>query len=133
MKHFFRSLLLACVVLATACATAPAPDGTVARRNPTLITAEEIQASSASNVAELIQSLRPSWVRGARVTGAGGEDAGSVAVFLNQARLGGLSELQQMTLGGITSITFVDARTATQRWGTGHSQGAIVVSTSPRS
>jgi hypothetical protein len=129
MKNVRQVLVVACAALISACASAPAGDGAQGRGDPMLITAAEIQASPATNVHQLITSLRPGWLQTRGGSVARSEDGGNVIIYLNQARLGGPGELQQMTLEGITSIAFVDARTATQRWGTGHAQGAIVVST----
>jgi hypothetical protein len=130
MKDIRRVPLLAFVLLIAACASAPTGEDTQVRRSPVVITAEEIQASAATTVYELINALRPNWLRGRGGSVAGGEDGGGAIVYLNQSRIGGVGELQQMAVGGVTRIDFVDARAATQRWGTGHTRGAIVVSTS---
>jgi hypothetical protein len=135
MKNLQRLLLLACTVLIAACASAPS-DGSRAARNPNLISLEEIQASSATNIYDLITASRPSWFR----QRTGSSTAGNVSavdsddgikVYFNQSRLGGVTELRQMELAGVTSITYLDASAATQRWGTGHTHGAVLVLTSP--
>ncbi len=101
-----------------------------------LITTEEIRASTATDAFELIQASRPGWLRLRGTQSIRGtqddSDRGEIIVYVNQSRLGGISELRNMPIGGITSVEFVDAATATQRWGTGHSYGAIVISTAAR-
>jgi hypothetical protein len=130
MKIIQRFALLAAVVIATACAST-LPEGAQAGRNPNLISLEEIQASTATNLHDLVSSARPAWLRTrSGVGGSAGPDEG-VMIYLNQSRMGGIGELRQMELAGVTSLTFVDPAAATQRWGTGHARGAIVVSTSP--
>jgi hypothetical protein len=129
MKSLHRFLLAAFVAVLAACAGTPS-DGVPQGRNPNLIPLEEIQASTATNLHDLVTSARPAWLRTrSGVGGSAGPDEG-VMIYLNQSRLGGPGELRQMDLAGVTSLTFVEPAAATQRWGTGHARGAIVVSTS---
>jgi hypothetical protein len=130
MKIFFYSLMLAVLIAAAmgACATAGPDPHSSAQRSSAVISAEEIRASTATNAYELVESLRPGWLHARGVQSLQGE--GPLAVYLNQIRVGGPEELRSMPLTGLTSVRYLDARTATQRWGTGHPHGAIVFSTS---
>jgi hypothetical protein len=135
MNSIQRILLLACTMVMASCASAPS-DGSRIARNPTLISFEEIQASTATNLYDLITASRPAWFRqrtGSSTAGnASAVDADDgIKVYFNQSRQGGVAELRQMDLAGVTSITFLDAAAATQRWGTGHTHGAVLVLTSP--
>lgn len=127
------------LLAATACATA----GTgAAGSDRDLILRDEIRESSAANVYELVRTLRPQWLRargtqnlpakiGSEGTGAGvGEALGQeVVVYLDNARMGGRSALQGISLSSVQYIRRFDAAAATHRWGAGHTQGAILVST----
>jgi hypothetical protein len=98
------------------------------RRASEVITAEELDASGESNVYLAVQRLRPQWLR-ARPRGSmrlsGPEPA--VIVYIDATRFGTLSSLQSLTVGGIYEIRRYDASEATNRFGTGHTNGAIVV------
>lgn len=128
MKPLFRSTtVLLLLVAAVGCATTNAG---ASRSDPDLITHAEIEASEARNVHELIQRLRPRWLmtRGSRSVTM----TTSTLVFLNNARLGGLDMLPQISTGGVTSIRYLDAAQATAQLpgiGSQHVEGAIVIST----
>ena len=101
---------------------------TATRRTSDVITAEELEASSESNVYLAIQRLRPQWLRtrprgSMRVSGP----EPVVVVYIDATRYGTLSSLQSLTVGGIYEIRRYDASEATNRFGTGHTNGAIVV------
>ena len=112
------------------------------------ITTDEIRASSARTVTELLRALRPLWLRsrGADVlrpdlppvgdsptSGAVLADdpraASGVRVYLNGTLLGGLDALDQVSIHSITGVQFFAAAAATLRWGAGNEDGAIVLST----
>ncbi len=135
-RWLFGLLLLA----ATACATA----GTGAATHRDLIVQEEIRQTSAANAYELVQTLRPQWlrVRGTqnlpakldpRGTGQGvGEALGQeLVVYLDNARIGGRSALREIPLTSVQYLQRFDAAAANYRWGAGHTHGAILVSTQP--
>jgi hypothetical protein len=50
-----------------------------------------------------------------------------IVVYLDGNRLGGLDELRLLQANTISSIVYLDAPSATIRYGTNHSQGAIVI------
>lgn len=108
-----------------------------------LITREQIEASGAANVYDLVQSLHPEWLRtrgvksfseGDQVEGGGfrgdmvvvkGTD--SRLVYLDEARIGGLETLRRIPATSVGSVRYLDAAAATYRWGTGHPHGVIWV------
>jgi hypothetical protein len=119
------------IALAAGCATA----GTGSGADRDVITAEMIAASSASDVHQLIRTTRPAWLRarGAvtmRTSDEGIEDV-PIVVYLDNNRLGTVEDLSALSTQGITEIRRLSPRDATQRFGTGHSRGAIVVSRNP--
>lgn len=101
------------------------------------ITAEEIRASSARSVTELLRTLRPQWLRsrGADVLRPNGDPlaAHGVRVYLNGGLLGGLETLDQVSVYAITGVEFFDTAAAILRWGAGNDDGAILLLTGPAS
>ncbi len=65
--------------------------------------------------------------------GGGGVTSGmgqsEIAVYVDGNRLGGVGELRQVPANLVASIEYLDGPSATIRFGTGHSQGAIVIVT----
>lgn len=131
-----RTSLLALTALSAivpACASSPnanerpvAP--TSGRINSAVITAEELASTGESNVYMAVQRLRPQWLR-ARPRGQtrlAGPEAG-VVVYIDATRFGTLNSLQSLAIGGIYEIRRYDASEATNRFGTGHTNGALVV------
>ncbi len=123
--HIIAGLLLAVTV---ACAPAQTGDAASApRANPNLITQQEVQASNQSNAFEVVNALRPQWLRVRGMQSV--HHQGTVVVYYDDTRLGGPETLRQIPANAIVSLRFVDQVTATQRWGLDHGHGAIVVST----
>ena len=123
-----RGLGLAMIVL-TACASSGS-GSSAAKQNANVISADEIAESSASNAYEVIQRLRPNFLRtrGA-VHGTPGAASAMVdlVVYLNENRLGGTDQLRQIATGDIREIRYFNSSEATTKWGTGHSAGAIQI------
>ncbi|HLM66310.1 MAG TPA: hypothetical protein VK358_02230 [Longimicrobium sp.] len=101
------------------------PEQPRARQQQDYISTEEVRASNAVNAYEAISSLRAAWLR---KRGEQGFSPTDVIVYYNNARMGGLESLRQISLGTVTWIRYFDARRAQYRYGSGHSQGAILVS-----
>jgi hypothetical protein len=101
--------------------------------NPDVILRDEILESSARNAFELVQTARPQWLRLRGMTtlsqAAGEQD---IVVYLDNARLGFRESMGQVSLAAVEYLQFFDARMATQRWGGGHLNGAILISTQSR-
>jgi hypothetical protein len=142
-------VLFAVLAAGTACAssgTAPATSSASAR-NPNLISQQEIAASTASNAYELVERLRPQWLRPGAVGSikadpgevrAGGPSAvqstimQSTLVYLDNVKLGSRETLRSVSASGITSIRFLNAERATATLpdvGRDPISGAIVIST----
>jgi hypothetical protein len=103
-------------------------------RDPYVITAEEIAQNPSSNAYELIQRLRPGFLRTrgavhgtASPGGSSGFEAVDLVVYLNDSRLGGSEQLRQLQTTDIREIRYYNSADATTRWGTGHAAGAIQV------
>ena len=126
-----RPLLVALVALTAACASAgtvgqPSAERSL-RRASDRITAEEIRATNLSNALEVVRRLHPRWLQGRGPDSL--SDPGTVVVYLDGVRMGGPEALSNISAISVTSMRFLDAGAATMQWGTGHTQGAIMVST----
>lgn len=122
----FSALVSACASSQNSNTRPEAP--VVTRRSSDVITAEELNATGESNVYMAVQRLRPQWLR-ARPRGQtrmAGPESG-VVVYIDATRYGSLNSLQSLAIGGIYEIRRYDASEATNRFGTGHVNGAIVV------
>lgn len=98
-----------------------------ARRD--LITQEEIVASGATNLYEVVQRLRPAWLRGSSASNIRGGGT-SVVVYQGSTPLGGLEALRQLTPGYAASLRFLEGTEASNTLpglGSRRVAGAIVV------
>ena len=129
------SALGAMLVLQLAAGVSPA-EAQKGRKN-NVISAEEIAKSSASNAYDLIKTLRPQWLRARGIStgmpdpsGGGVSDpGGGIAVYVDGARQGGLDQLENIGAERVQELRYLSANDATQKYGTGHTQGAIEVTT----
>ena len=129
--QFARRVVATALVALTACASGSG-GASAARQNPNVISSDEIIESSASNAFEVIQRLRPNFLRtrGAVHGTPGATNAMEMVdlvVYLNENRLGGTDQLRQIATTDIREIRYFNSSEATTKWGTGHSGGAIQV------
>jgi hypothetical protein len=91
------------------------------------ITREQIEKNHFTTAYEAVESLRSNWLR------PKGADSfvtpTQVVVYLNANRLGGVDALKNIDVQTITLIQHFDGLTASARWGVGHGQGVILVTT----
>ncbi len=136
MSSFTRPVVLLALLGCAACASAPAPGSGSAsagataparsRGSSSLITREEVQASQGRNAYEVVEFLRPAWLR-KRGGAVGVENDGAVVVYMDDTRLGPTDALRQIEKTAIASIRFLDPVSAQARYGLNHSYGAIQV------
>jgi len=112
------------VLVLVACA---AGNSSVPRTNPNLITRVEIDEAGPSTVYDLIQKLRPLWLRERGAVSF--TDETDLAVYLDRSRMGGREELRTIYSQNVESLEFLDARRATNQFGSGHVNGAILIRT----
>ena len=124
--RFPRLAALALVLgAAVACASStPRPSG---RRDARILGAEEIRASSASNLYDVIRSQRPEWLIKRGQTSINYE--GDIVVYVDNVALGGPESLKSIDVQSVQSARFLNASEAQMRYGVGHMHGAIVVIT----
>lgn len=96
------------------------------------ITEAEINAGVYQNALEVVRNLRPGMLipRGAGPDASGmGATSIPIIVYQDDVRLGDPSSLINIPAQRVREIRFMNSRDATTRYGTGHSSGAIVVTT----
>ncbi len=126
---FSRPILVLLLALISACASASSRAST-APVDRNLITHEQLREYEFRNALEAIEALRSNWLR-TRGTDSFNSPT-QVQVYLNDARLGGIETLRWISTPEIDYIRYYDGIAASSRWGLGHGQGVIFVSTSPR-
>jgi hypothetical protein len=102
---------VAIIATLAACASSGATTGP--RSQPDQITAAEITASGTTNAWDLINRLRPNWLR-QRATGSigGGASSQVIAIYLDGHRYGDPSMLRTLGTMGLKSLRWLDASSA---------------------
>lgn len=124
-----RWLALMLVALSMAACAASSKDGKV-RRNPNVLTREELLTSELTNLYDIIERERPRWFQVRTVRSLSGSNA--IAVYMNNTPLGGLESLRQMGVEGVEMVRYLDpsqARTSLPSAGVSLASGAIQVIT----
>jgi hypothetical protein len=128
MRSLLGSLLLV-LALCSACATGSAPGASRPRQDRNLLTREQLRETGHTNALEALAALRSNWLR------PKGTDSFStptqVQVYVDDSQLGGVETLRGIPTSQISYVRYYDGVTASGRWGLGHGQGVIYVSTAP--
>lgn len=114
-----------CLTVVVSCASASS-DRSAPSRDWDVLTTAEVQASNQTDAYGLIRTQRPNWLRQRGRQSVNLQSA--LVVYMDATRLGGVESLRSIPINMVTSIQYLDATSATQRFGTGHGMGAIVVS-----
>jgi len=127
MLHPLRSTVLALTLVASSACSSSRPSSapSPARRSGNVITAEEISGTGTTNLYDAVQRLRPQWLTSTRIRRGGSGD--DLIVYLDSNRYGTMNSLRQLSVGGVQEIQYFGASEATNRYGTGHTGGAILV------
>ncbi len=121
-------LWMALVLAVPACAASGTPVRTGGPRPaPNVITFAQVESANQLDAYSLIHALRPHWLRKRGVSSMTRVER--VQVYQDGTRVGGPEVLRQISTRVILSIEYYDGRTATQKWGSDHGNGAIVVLT----
>jgi hypothetical protein len=99
-----------------------------ARGSRDKITSEELATIDVQNALQAVQRLRPNFLQ----TRGGASSSITqgpidVVVYVDQTRMGGPGTLAQIPITDVKEIQYLSATDATQRYGTGHGAGAIIV------
>jgi hypothetical protein len=98
------------------------------RKDPNVITEAELSARSALTARQVIEQLRPQFLRVRGTTTLGNAQTSDVVwVYFDGTRMGTVEVLNNIGAHEIREIRYLSPSEATNRYGTGHVQGAILV------
>jgi len=120
-------LLLPAMLVTTSCATSTQSASQGRSGGRYLITAEEVAAAAERNAFDLVQRLRPNWLRPRGTETAQGTVP--VVVYVDGMRRGGVDALSSLRLDEVTEMRFLDGPDATLRYGINVGGGVIEVVT----
>ena len=121
-----RLMAASLVVISCACATV----GGRSHRDRDVLTRDEMLKDNFVTVYDAVTALRSNWLNVRPNTLTSNQE--DVVVYYDVTRLGGPAELRNIAVRDIQYVQHLDPVSATQRYGVGHSQGVIFVSTHPR-
>ena len=130
MKLFALVVLAACSssTAASKASTPDTPGATPAANQPRasrdLITRAQIDNTPAQDAFELVQRIRPEFLR-ERGQSSISRGPALPVVYMDGVRRGGPDILRTIRSNEIEEIRFISATDATTRWGTEHTAGAI--------
>lgn len=127
MKTRIAGLAICSLFLLAACASRHGANSPKLDHN--LITHQQIQDNHFQNAYEAVVALHPNWLQ------PRGPDSFSavsrVEVYQDAAHVGGIDQLRAIAASTITYIRWYDGVSAQQRFGVGHNNGVIYVSSHP--
>jgi len=115
------------LLLALAACGGAAHGGMGSSLSPDLIGRDEIDASSTTNAWDLISQVRPNWLRGRGTPSLRDTQILLPVVYLEDRRQGDVEILRSFHTGGIAELRYINATTATTRFGNGHAGGVIQI------
>lgn len=139
MRPSLVGTLLLLAALGTACASTAESGGV--QRSSDVISAEEIATIQVSTAYEIVQRLRPQFLRArgtttvrnagpeGRPTGGPAQTGTELVVYVDNVRLGGVEVLHNIAALRVRDIRYVSASDATTKYGSGHTGGALEVRT----
>jgi outer membrane receptor protein involved in Fe transport len=120
-----RTVLIGLV--AASCASSGGQEGPARRRDT--ITTEEIAGLQVTSGYEVVQQLRPEYLRTRGVQSMQSASTQMAVVYVDGVRQGGPDALRQIPRESIQEIRYLNGSDATTQYGTGHGGGAILVRT----
>jgi hypothetical protein len=121
-----RTLLLIVVSLNLAACHAQAP-GTSRRTVRNVISQEEIEASNASNLYDLIASLRADYLKDRGTISIKTNTHERAVVFLNDQEYGILETLRNIPPGRVSEIRYLSGIDAVNRFGAQYGGGIVLL------
>lgn len=121
-----RAVLLPLVFVVAACTTA---QGGGPRRSSRVLTADEIAETSVMSAYQAVERLRPQWLHSRSSPTMANPDGAEPMVYVDGMRAGNLSELLSIRPDRVERMEYLSPSDATNRFGTDHTGGAILVTT----
>ena len=123
------ALALACggatAIAAQSDSAAPAKAAASGKHEQNHITADEIAASKRPTAYEIVDRLRPSWLRKDMLTGE------NVVIYMDEQNLGGSDKLRDIPSVDVTELQYLPHEQAVRRWGA-DIKGSVIVITRRR-
>ena len=130
MMRAIRALVTLAILAVGAGCGGTATRGNGAPRGDVITNEELEQRGTYSNLYDVIEVLRPRWLRTQGPDTFMGQP-GEVQVHIDGNWLGSVQTLRNLSPAGVTSIRWLAPIDASARYGLDHSHGAIVISTAP--
>lgn len=124
-----RRIMIVVAAFLTIGACAGAKSRRAAPPDRNMITADEIDRANASNAYEIVERLRPAFLRTRGAESLQNPTPPTPIIYLDGMRYGTLQTLASVPAIGIVSIQYLNAIDATQRFGFGNEGGAILITT----
>ena len=135
--HLRRYSLFVLALVLTSCSSTPSASGErgatvdAPRGSASFIGRGDLDAFPGQTARQVVERLRPSWLRVARGVSMGGGRV-YAQVLVNGALRGGLEELTSLNSFDVEDMRYLSPADATTRYGTGFLGGAIEVRTRNR-
>jgi hypothetical protein len=141
MTGLTRTLLAGAALVGAACASSgtagragePQPTASASpaprqRTDPNVITEAEFASRGTLTARQVVEQLRPQFLRVRGTTTLGNAQMSDVIwVYVDGTRMGNLEVLDGIGAHEVREIRYLSPSEATNRYGTGHVQGAILV------
>jgi len=101
-------------------------------RATNVIIEEDIRRSEATDAYEIVQRLRPNWLRRRGPTNVRSRESGEVTVYVDGMQYGNAAALRNIPAGNVVTISYLSAADATLRFGPRHTGAVIEVTTRSR-
>ncbi|NUO94834.1 MAG: hypothetical protein HOQ16_11265 [Gemmatimonadaceae bacterium] len=131
LNRTFQRLISATLMLVAVGCAPHAPSDSSARTNRAVITDAEIPTTGSESALDLIQRIRPEYVRpkpSQAYSGGGSSTAPPPAVFLNGQRLGELADLRQIAAQSLSGVRYYNIEEAKRKFGMQYGGGVIEIS-----
>ena len=121
-----RFALLPLILIFSGCA---ATSGGGSGRSARVLLADEITEAGVITAAGAIEQLRPHWLNTRSSPTGSSPDGDPPRLYLDGIRMDGIRELERIRASRVEEMRFLSPSDATNRYGTGHTGGAILVTT----
>jgi hypothetical protein len=130
-RQLAHLLLFFVVCILAGCTSAAARAASGSGSNPYLIGNWELEEIPEYTVMDGIRRLRPAWLQASTRPGiaAGGGGSRYPRVHLDGVPLQDIQELENIRCADVRQMQFITGPDATTRWGTGYSNGVILITT----
>ncbi|MEX2466389.1 MAG: hypothetical protein WD995_05735 [Gemmatimonadota bacterium] len=115
--------VLAILLAAGGCASSGSTGSASSSGN--VITGEALMATHQNNLYQALQSLRPQWLRSR--ASASLTSSTEVALFVNEAPYGTVSDLSSIPIDAVRDVRFMSASEAGSRYGTSAGAGGLLL------